>query len=562
MGKRWVCRGAWAAFAVAAGVAYLRLYFGAGVGDEVHYAAQALLPWMGGHWFVHELTLQQTSAILLWPIVEGYRLLLGTDAIVLFLRHLHFALSLVVAGVVYRALRYYVAQETAILLAALVLAFVPNAIASMTYNAMGSLFFGLASFSFLLGLREGLRRWIALAGACWVLAVFSYPTLVLAFGAFLLALGWWAWRASVLAQDPWRRVLVPFLTGAVPLAVGLCGILWSCGLENLIASMEFSSHFAHPWAPEKLLYAFYMHWVYLPSPYLIIPLLIVWGGVAWFRPQWTAHGLILFLALFFMFGGTYEAMPTQVLWFVLLMLSGILLLEHRGWPAMGHKKVWAFVLWPAFVGAIAACLTSRMTLYSMCLTGFWGALATVALFVGMRRAVGALVSVTLLVACLYWYINTIYEDEPIAKLNYVIRKGPFARLRTFQERGQFIEGIQADLWQLKIEDKTILFKDLFPGGYLMARNRVLGPTLYFAPALFYPEARAVYAETFARNPFFWPEIVVELKYYPIKEGQRWPYLVEGQDPFQDPFRDFFMQKSGAYDVLLDRPTHRFLKRRY
>lgn len=535
---------------------YARVFFGISVGDEAHYAAMASLPSMGAEWFVHEKTIQQVSAMLIAPAVWVYAKFAGTTGVYLFLRHLHFLMSVAAAGCFFLALRHFVRWPLALVFAAVVVFFVPSALASPIYTTMGSFFFGSAVALATAAVLEK-KTWMAAASAAaFVLCGFAYPTLVTTFFIAAPALVYWT------VKDPGlrNRVLVPFAATTAVVGTALLAILLSQGIDNIKSAVEFSSLFASPGSLYKLKYAFLLSGLYMPPAWACALVLAIWATLIYKLPEYSIYGLPVFLIVYFWFGGLFEAMPTQVLW---PMAQAVLLpvaFTRRFRFAHNEKVALTLIFLPGLVGSLVGCLTSRMTLYSMSITGLYSGLLVIVLLTAKQRVAAWLAALTLCTASTYWYYRMVYEDDSLTKLDYTVPSGPFAGLRTIREKGLFIEQIQADLKHWNIQGRTILFKDFFPAGYLMAPNRVLGPTIYFAPANFYPEARHLYAQIF-QDSSYWPEVVVELKYFPMRRDDHWPYLVENFDPYNDPFRDFFMS-TGAYSILEDRPTHRFLIRRH
>jgi hypothetical protein len=554
--KRFEFHAATAVFILVCMAVYVRLFFGVSVGDEANNVAPAYLPMLGGQWFVDEKVIQQVAAMTYAPILWLYGSLFGTDGIMLFNRHLHFFLSLFVALNFYPLLKRFCPPSVALLMSALVIAFVPHAIPSISYNTIGSLLFGLACTWGIRSLFERKRWMAAAAGIVWVVCGFAYPTLIAAFAVFALIAIVLAWKNP----EDRRTWLLPMIAGVLVTSIALGGLLLSFGLDNIMSAVEYSKLFNSPGAIWKLAYAFKMVWVYMPPLWAFAVIAAGWAVAAWWSPFYGAIGFLVFVVCYLLFGGEYESMPTQVFFCFFAFFLPYLCLAKRGHLNPEEKRIVLLLIIPALAGAIATCLSSRLTLYVMCLTGIFGSVALITLLVGKQKVVAQVAALILLGATVYHYYGRVYEDDPLSTLDYRIHGGPFGGLITFEEKGKFIEGLQSDLHQLGIEHKTILFKDFFPGGYLMADNRPIGPTMYIAPANFYPEARPVYAQIYSDRKY-WPEIVVELAWYPVYRREKWIYAIPDQDPYRDPFREFF-QRTGYYDTLVDRGAYRFLKRKY
>ena len=101
-----------------------------------------------------------------FPSVWVWRELVGVDGVVLYVRHLQFLFSLLVAAAVFVGLRSVLRSASAALLAAVAaVAFVPFDIHSLSYNTLGS---GLFTAGCLLALRslapQSSSWWLVVAG--------------------------------------------------------------------------------------------------------------------------------------------------------------------------------------------------------------------------------------------------------------------------------------------------------------------------------------------------------------------------------------------------------------
>ena len=86
-----------AAAVVVVGVTYWRRWYGVDLTDESFYV---VLPWrsaQGASPFVDETTVAQQAGLLVSPFVWAWRELVGVDGVVLYVRHLQFVFSLLVA---------------------------------------------------------------------------------------------------------------------------------------------------------------------------------------------------------------------------------------------------------------------------------------------------------------------------------------------------------------------------------------------------------------------------------------------------------------------------------
>jgi len=546
---------AWTIFVLTALIGLYRLFFGVSVADESLYTALADFPRTGATWFVDDLTIQQTSAILISPIVSLYTLLFGTEAVTLFTRLLYLACAVGTALVLSRFFARLCRPSTAVLLAACFVAYIPFGMACLYYNTMGSQGFAVAAVLSILGLTER-NKWLLFWGAFfWVLCVFSYPTAMLTFLLFV------ALAAVLRRKDLAFSRVKYFAAGLLIPGTVLGGVLLWCGVDNIAEAVRVSNNFNMPFQLYKILFGLKVLSAYLPPWWALIPTFAIWIALIVMRPQYSYAGMILFLLCYILTGGTGEGSRNSILWpFSEVMVVLVLARQWKALPAFAKSAVHLFIV-PAIVGSVVSWMTSRMTVYNMHGTGISAALATFALASRQNFAAGW--SIALLVLGFTLWQHNPYEDAPMPKLEHMITKGPFKYLRTNHDKWKTLEALQDDLNKMP-QQGTILFKDTFPGGYLMTGLKPVGPMINILPAFLHPEARPLFYEMFQNRERYFTDFVVEFRFFPMS-AEDWVYMDENPEQptneffMREPFHNFFM-KSGEYQVILDRGVYRILQR--
>lgn len=542
-------------FGLLAAATYARIFFSVSIADEAFAVALAYLPRAGGQWFVNEQMIHQTAGILIYPFVLPYSWLFGSTGVVLYIRHLHFLLSLFVAAQAYFIFKRINGAAVALVLSSVVVTFVPHGMSTLNYNNLGSLLFGLSTLLAVRAFSENRRDLAAASGGAWVACVFAYPSFLLVFLVFAPPALIYALNNS----ERRNRFFKPFALAMIGAAALAVLVLISCGVENVRLAYEYSKTFAQAGAFAKLKYAAAIVWWYLPSPEITYGLVLVWICAGFYSRSAGLVAYFVFVAAVFIRAGHFESSPPQVLWPVLQLFALVYVLQRKLKFSSDERFIFWLIIIPAIVGSVVTCLSSRMTLYVMCLPAVFGALSFTSIQIGDRKALGALCALLLSCTSVFWHWSQVYEDGPIATLTHRMESGPFAGLYTSPQKAAWIDNIQDALKEFKIQGRTIIFKDIFAAGYLMADNIPLGPVLYFGPNLFYPEVRPRYAQIFQdRN--YWPEIVFDIKFYPADGEHTWIYNLPGDHNQNDPFKNFF-QKTGAYRVLIDRPAFQVLERR-
>jgi hypothetical protein len=278
---------------------FFRLHIGLSIADEALYTTLAYLPLLGGKWFVHDMTIQTTTAILIYPFMYIYDNFFGTEGVMLFARYLYFVMSVVTSGFTFLFLKRYCRWTVALLLAGIIVCFVPHNMICLNYNSLGSQFFGLACMTTILALDTHSKKMSLLSGFFWVLCVYSYPTMIL---LFFITNAFVALRARG-APNFLHSFLKPYFLGLVVPGLFLVSILLLQGIENIKAAVVFSNHFNMPGQFWKLAYAFKMYWIYLPPPWILLLVFALWGFLEYKKHPTSPFCLILFLILYFILGG-------------------------------------------------------------------------------------------------------------------------------------------------------------------------------------------------------------------------------------------------------------------
>src|SRR3954447_23534414 len=136
-------------------VTYWRLYVGFDFTDDAYYVAVPYHLIRGANVFVDDTAVAQGFvALLVYPFLRAYYAVAGLDGIILFARHLQFAISIGAAAATAVALRAVMPLARGLLAALLLVVFVPFNLHAVSYNTLGTELFtvGLA-----LGFRS-LRR--------------------------------------------------------------------------------------------------------------------------------------------------------------------------------------------------------------------------------------------------------------------------------------------------------------------------------------------------------------------------------------------------------------------
>ena len=461
------------------GITYWRLWYGVDLTDESLYVVLPYRFVLGARPFVDETTVAQQAGLLVFPFVWLYHLVAGDDGLVLFVRHLQFVLSLLVGAAVFVSLRPVLRSgAAALLLACTAVAFAPFDIHSLSYNTLGG---GLFTAGCLLGYLslepETNAAWLVVAGVCSGLAVFAYPSLIVAVVlCFALRLA--------LAPSRWRREIVGFGLPALVVGCAAMGaVVGVAGLHNVVAGYRRSSDYlGHGGGAGKLGDVFGHEWTTLHFWYLVLPALVLLG-VLWHVNRRLAPLVLVPLPLLVLPGSLYHSFVspsyTATLEYVAHYGALALPLLVLVWPRREAGRLFAVVWIPALVAGFATAYSSNNGSVNFGIGFFPATLVTTAFLLwAIEEALGATgpalgpavwpaVLVPVLLLVLGWQI---YRDGPFSDMTAAVDSGAYAGIRTSLNKKLFLELFDRDLARIGPRCRIVFFRD-FPAGYLLARAR-------------------------------------------------------------------------------------------
>ncbi len=546
-----------AAIAVAVvAITYWRLWYGVDFTDESFYVAVPYRFALGARPFVDETSVtQQTTAILLYPFVRAYYAVAGMTGIVLFVRHLQFLLSLLVAGAVYRSLRLFLGRRLALTIALAAVVFVPFTIHSLSYDSVGSALLTAGCFLGVRPLVEPRARASRLgSAACLGLAAFAYPPLVIPVALCV---------AIRVALARGHRVREAVEHGAVALglpALGLAGLAASAGLSTVVGDYRHSSEFLGQAGGVSKLRLIY-HQTERSFPHWWALLLAV--AFLWLAWRYARGAAVLALAVL-----PLLVLPPRVTFFT----TSLNFAAHLGWiaPALfglvrhrpGAKLLLLAVWLPSFVAGATTAYSSANGAVNFGVGGFATAIVTTVFLVwafedALRRVdlrVLALAPALVVLGLLAWSDTIpVYRDSNLSALSVRVTSGPYAGLATTPWKRTWIGGLQHDLERYESQC-TILFFDDFPAGYLLSEARPDTNGAWVATVA--PQLQAPYQDELLRyyRGRGFPDVVVLMRRIPYTRDTGRSDYYPSSDPLLRAIR------SPAYRLTLWRRPYAIYRR--
>ena len=533
---------------------YNRLFYGVGTGEEPWSIVNSLITHWGGRWFQAERSIGQTASVLFSPLTSFYSHFFYDSGLILFVRHLHFALSAVVGYQLFLLLKHYCRWTVAAVFSAVAIVFIPNGIQSLTPVTMGSLLFGLAA---ILSARAYLKASIllsVLAGVSWVACVFSQPILLPA----LLSFWWLAYFLTFTSLKMRARFFIPLSFMILLASLPIIYFILSANYSSLADLIEYNWLLNNPGGLWRI-YATPS----LISPYVFNPLMILASVATWLilvykKSEYANHVLILALFIFFGFGGRGEVTPTQILFGLLPVVSTVALwLSQNESERKEERPVLAFVIIPGIVGALSFFVFAKNPVNLLAVTGIFSSILSLALLTKKQPTYGLILATLIAASSVFHAYEQFPEEESdYSKLSRRIVWGPYYGIFTHDEKHRFIDQLQFDIRGLKIFGKKLVAKDAFPLAYLIDWTTPTGPTFYFGASSNYPQSvRELYVSYFKFRDHQ-PDVVLDVFYLPTTANRRWVY----EDP-NDPVGLFdLFAKSKNYKTVIQRRYYRILMR--
>ncbi len=568
-------------FGFAALALYVRLYFAIDFTDESFYVALPYSFTLGHRPLQDELSVHQFAGLILVPFVKAYLLAWNSsDGLVLFMRHLYFAGSILASYLIATRFGRIVGTSHGIAFAAIVLVYIPFSIPSLSYNTIAYL--GMLAGLIWVAFSDSSKRpgldlfWGALSLS---LVCVAYPTLSpVAILSCLLPI---LIRSRNLSGLQKVRAAIPIL----PVALFWFAVFVWAGLtfdvmKNLPRMIELNQLLGSQGGGLSKFLALKEEFLRQAEMFLAIAAVLIAVGVGLrkARNPWSlmlvalSTGPLLMLAAELYVPRTEPYTTTT---FVITALACISLYALRpGAGVLGRSYVTTLgilVLGSLFAGASILWSTANglrnaaLGLAPACLVGLCvvsnffpeakidreseGEAASLSLF---RSGAVLLMSLSILIYELLQFQAGVYRDRPLFDLDSRVRQGPYAGLFTTAERVDFIQTLSESLADLGKNRQTIVFFDYFPAGYLFTELRPLTSALWMFPSnpllQGNPRIRVPYAERFGDSVQL-PDLAVIMKLIPV--GSRFIGVAPERD-------DPVLQKLNPQDYVVAANTPFYL----
>ena len=459
-----------------------RLFLGTDLADEGLYVAVAYRMALGARPFVDEMNALQTAQFFVYPFVKLYVWLTGgAGGIVLFTRHLYLAWVTIVALLGCLGLKKVVRWEYALAASLVCVTFVFVSTTNLSYNTIGA---GLLVIGMALGARAvagGRVGWLAGAGVAQALAVFAYPTLVVALPVTAVCLAW-----SV--PDRRGRALRAWALGAGATLAAEALLLVGFGVGNLLRCLHYQLagwsevNAASGLAKLRDIVTGVVGHVQL------YPLVVVAGLCVWLAyRRWPAARLALVLTALALLPFGEQLVSGADGFGVIYGLAApffYLFVPAERRDLATRLLVWGYL--PALVAGLVSGYSSANgwlqmdvgLLPAMVMSGVLLALALAPAAGDGRRVRRLLPGLTLVCLVGILAVTVLYQYQflpravPYSQMTATVHGGPYAGVRTTPVRAAYLEQLRADLARVTSPADRLLIFYQAPALYLFWPHRV------------------------------------------------------------------------------------------
>lgn len=473
---------------------FMRFRLGTDLSDESFSLALPYRFALGDKPFVDELSIQQTTGILLWPFVWLYvKINRGPAGIFVYFRILLFVIKGVAALGTYAAARRWLkSRAAAIAVAFVTIPFVQASIPNIGYNALSMIFVTAGTFLCAAAVSESGPRskLLYFAGLSYGIAVFAYPPIA---PSALVA------TVLVFACMPDRRIaaLGAFVAGGATIGLLVLPSFRHAGIAGIKRSMV-------PWGGAAVIAPVdpmtklkgVAEAVSKEMPF-VVPYAAIAAAVAGaFRVRWFSVAVVagcIIAALLASHDLPRDAVIGSHTVIATAFFAPVLLLLARPNPRIVGGAL--LVIAPATTAGIFAGYASSQgpiaaahAFHAMMVLSVL--LAVRALESARADAMACLVPSFALTAALVVHdYEFVYRDGALSTLTEPVKRGPFKGLRTTHERSRAFDEYAGIIERHDNPNGRTLILYEYPGYYLFSRRAPGGHSVWEA---FYGDTDGVF----------------------------------------------------------------------
>jgi hypothetical protein len=434
-----------------------RIYYGVDLTDEAYSVAIPYRFALGDIPFIDEIAPQQTSSLLLFPLVKIYNLLFGTKSLILFMRYMYLLFVIGVAFAIYKALSERMGGTLSFLISLMVVFYAPFGAIFFNYNRLAYLMFSAGCF---IGVLR--RDQLFLSGVLHGLTMIAYPFFAIPCTAFFLI---------QLFKDRSIKSLNYVYGSLIPLFVFLIIVL-GVGLDKVLETMWSLRSGIHGGGIEKFGHMILGIWNQIQYKEIIAVYCI---GVFALSKKYKQASVALVLTVLIPFCAINYPSPSAPSWYMIIYgLLALYLMLFVKKEDNFLRSIFTGIWLPSFIAGMTTGFISANGSVNFGIGIVPGALVTSILLVCIIRDgaskfnqdVSLFIPAALLVILVAFQYSFVYSEGDYSRLSAKIEDGPYKGLYTTVNKKQYLDSIIQDFDKFRLEEGKVLFFDFFPAGYL------------------------------------------------------------------------------------------------
>ncbi len=505
-----------------------RLFYGVDVLDEAYYIAIPYRFVLGDIPFIDEISIHQTSSILIFPIVKIFYIATGSmSGIILAMRLVYLLAAAGVSVLIYRSVKVFTTLlfYNIMFISFLCILYIPFGIYTLSYNNIAILALTATMFLILskLDSKNKFKKVYAAAGFFSAISILAYPPLII-FSSFYVLL--FFFKKPILFKN---KIIIYIIGLFIPLIFFLLFLI-ILGLPEIIHNMSYVNNVPQGGGINKLFPIFKGFFKNFPISYFTVPYLLISAVLYRFLKKRILTLVIIPPIFFPLFGGVI-ATPFGVIFFTIfygLLLPYLMLFTDKSDPLPG-KILW--YLWiPSFFAGFITAYSSANGFANFSIGFFPATIATTLLLIHLLSSIKlknilsfeyviVLIAIIPLIIFSIYNYNFVYGEGKINEnLKYHVKSGPYYGLVTTSEKQSFLINIQETIQNnIKTNETKIFIFNFFPAGYLFTSSRSASNLVWLSPKGWYGSPRSSVLK-YLKDPVHSPSLVIRTKKVPNLDG--------------------------------------------
>jgi hypothetical protein len=439
-----------------------RIHYGVDLTDEAYSSAIPYRFALGDTPFIDELSPQQTSSFILFPIIKIYTLLFGTEFLILFMRHMYLLFTMVVAFIIYKTINEHIGGKLSLLISLMVVLYAPFSVIFFNYNRLAYLMFSAGCF---MGILK--RDKLFWSGILHGFTIIAYPFFAIPCAIFFLI--------QLFRYRSFKNV--HYIYGSlIPLSAFLAIALY-IGFDKLL-DMAWSLRLGiHGGGIDKFINVFLGIWHQIHYKKIILIYCVAVFALFKKYKQASTALLIILLIPFFAFKIPNPSAPSWYFIFYGLFAPYLMLFVKKEDDFL--RSIFSGIWIPSFIAGITTGLISANGSINFGIGIVPGALVTSIILVciikegasDFHNYISVFIPASILIILLVFQYSFVYSEGSYLKLSEKIEYGPYRGLYTSLEKKQYLDSIIQDFDKFNLDKGKVLFFDFFPAGYLFTTMR-------------------------------------------------------------------------------------------